>query len=140
MKRAFAGILAWTLLTSGCDSFSDDPELNFTYEESTHGVVVPPSVDAASLSRGEIVFVGQLNTPKPCYRLEADIDVADGRATLTVNARQTSTSNCETIVGRFLYQGSIRLLDAGNYQVLVRHKFDDSAWPLQEFTFSVLVR
>ena len=140
MKRSIAGILACTILASGCDAFSDDPELNFAYEESTHGVVVPSSVDAASLSRGEIVFVGQLNTPRPCYRLEADIDVSDGRATLTVDARQNQAPNCETIVGRFLYQGSIRLLDAGNYQVLIRHEFDQADWPAQEFTISVLVR
>jgi hypothetical protein len=140
MRRSFAVILAYTLGTSACDAFTDDPEMIFTFEESAHGQVVPASVDAASLSQGEIVFVGQLNTPRPCYRLVGDLDVADGRVTLTVDARQNQAQNCETIVGRFLYQGSIRRLDAGNYQVLVRHKFDDAAWPIQEFTFSVLVK
>ncbi len=133
-------LVCCVLGAAGCALFSDRAELIFTYDESAHGTVITPAVDVSALSGNEIVFVGQLNTPRPCYRLEGDLDVDGSQVTLTINARQTQSQNCETIVGRFIYQGSIRRLDAGTYQVLFRHVFDNAAFPTQEFEFSVTVR
>ena len=126
-----------TLAGPACDA---SPELAFRFEAGSHGTVITPSVDATSLSQSVIVFVGQLNTPRPCYRLTGDLDVQSGRVTLTVNARENLAPNCESIVGRFIYQGEVRRLDAGTYQVRFRHVFDKVDWPDQEYNFSIVVR
>jgi hypothetical protein len=127
-------------LNMSCGVIEPGTELSFDYVESAHGTVVTPSVDASSLSSREVVFVGQLNTPKPCYKLEGDVSVDGTQITLTVDARETSSATCEAIVGRFIYQGSIRRVGAGTYQLKFRHKFDKSDWPTQEFTIPVTVR
>jgi hypothetical protein len=120
-----------------CD---DSPELTFRFSEAGHGTVITPSVDATSLAQSVIVFVGQLNTPRPCYRLTGDLDVEGSEVTLTVNARENSAPNCESIVGRFTYEGEIRRLNAGTYQTRFRHVFDRPDWPDQQFDFSIVVR
>jgi hypothetical protein len=135
----------WLLVFSalaalGSGACADEPELIFNFSESTHGVVITPSVDVASVSQNQIAFVGQLNTPRPCYRLVADADVSDGQITLTVTSRQNQSQTCEQIVGQFLYEGGLNGLDAGTYQVRIRHRFDNADWPDQEFNLSVPVR
>ena len=126
-----------TLAGPACDA---SPELVFTFRDSGHGTVITPSADVTSLSRNVIVFVGQLNTPRPCYRLTGDLDVDGSQVTLTVNARQNSAPNCESMVGRFIYEGEIRRLDSGTYQVRFRHVFDIPDSAVQEFNFSITVR
>lgn len=130
-------LVGCTLAGPACDA---SPELVFRFDESSHGTVITPSVDATSLSQSVIVFVGQLNTPRPCYRLTGDLDVEGSQVTLTVTARENTAPNCESIVGRFIYQGEIRRLNAGTHQVRFRHVFDKADWPDQEYNFSITVR
>ena len=142
MKRHLIWLVVLFGLTPviGCGALDGGPELGFDYLESSHGTVVTPSIDAASLAASVIVFVGQLNTPKPCYRLVADLDVDGSQVTITVQARENQVATCEVILGRFIYEGDVRRLKPGTYQVKIIHRFDKADWPAQEFTSSVNVR
>jgi hypothetical protein len=132
-------LLAGLLLAGGCGFLSDPPELQeFLFIESTHGEAVDATVDAAGIGDG-IGFVGQLNTPTPCHRLRGEFDHTGSRLTLHVIARRT-TDSCEDILGNFRYEGAIRKLDFGTYQLRIVHSFEGSTWEPQEFNLPVTVR
>lgn len=123
---------------SGCGLFSDSTDLEFAYRESSPGQTVEASFDASAISSGQIVFVGQLNTPNPCYRLEGKLSENGRQLTLDISAERSGSTTCETIVGRFIYEGAIQNLSAGTYDVTVRHRYDQTGWPTKEFKVTSL--
>ena len=126
-------------VTAGCDFLEEGPELEqFEFQESTPGVTVQPSIDAADIG-ASIGLIGQLNTPSPCHRLRASLEQSGSQLTVRVVATPTG-SDCENIVGNFRYTGAIRNVSDGTYQLRVRHSFEGSSWESYEFNVSVTVR
>src|SRR5688500_3049362 len=119
--RRFFACLALAASLSGCGLFSDSLQLDFTYRESAHGQTVEPSFDASGITSGQIVFAGQLNTPNPCYRLVGTLDENGNDLTLEISAERSGSTTCETIVGRFIYEGAITNLSPGTYALTVQH-------------------
>lgn len=132
--------LALALALGGCSFFSDSVELQFAYRESAHGQTIEPSFDASTISPNEIVFAGQLNTPNPCYRLVSKLADAGNALTLDISAESTRASTCESIVGRFIYEGAIQNLSSGTYQLKVRHHYDQAGWAAKEFNVTLNVK
>jgi hypothetical protein len=110
----------------------------FEYGELTHGTEVSTSIDAQGFA-GEVVFVGQFNTPDPCHRINGRLDQRGSQLTLRLSAERTRTG-CADIVGAFRYAGAIRGLSAGTYQLKVVHEFPGSNWQRSELNTSVTIR
>jgi hypothetical protein len=128
------------LLAAGCSLFSDSIELDFEFAELADGQVVEPLFDPTTIAAGQIIFAGQLNTPVPCYRLVGNLNDRGSVLTLEIRATRSSSSDCGTIVGRFIYSGTIRNLNPGTYSLRVRHVYDVPDWPAKEFNFSLNVK
>ncbi|HEY0809760.1 MAG TPA: hypothetical protein VGD49_06335 [Longimicrobiales bacterium] len=129
-----------SILTAGCSLFSDSIELDFDFTEQTPGQVVEPLFDPSTISSGQIIFAGQLNTPVPCYRLISELDDRGNALTLEIRATRSTSAACGTEVGRFIYSGAIRNLNPGTYALRVRLIYDVSDWPPIEFNHSLNVR
>jgi hypothetical protein len=132
---AAAGILA-----SGCGGFLRQGVSleEFEYGELTHGTEVSTSVDAQGFF-SEVIFVGQFNTPDPCFRINGRVEHSSSQVTLRITADRTRTG-CENVLGAFRYAGAIRGLTAGTYQFRVVHEFPGTGWDRQELSTSVTVR
>jgi hypothetical protein len=139
-RRKLNMVLALAVLVGGCGLWSDSLELLFDYFESGSGQVIEPSFDPSTISAGQIIFAGQLNTPVPCYRLVSDLDDNGSQLSMDIRATRSATVGCDTIVGRFIYSGAIRNLNPGTYSLRVRHIYDLPNWPAEEFSFSLTVR
>jgi hypothetical protein len=142
MKRQIGPtfLLAATLLATGCGSFlRQGVSLDeFEYGELTHGTEISTSIDAQGFS-SEVIFVGQFNTPDPCFRITGRVEHSGSNVTLRLTADRTRTG-CENILGAFRYAGAIRGLSPGTYQFRIVHEFPGTGWERQELNTSVTVR
>src|SRR5688500_11655514 len=137
--RVLLAFAALPCLTAGCDFLEEGPELEqCQFQESTPGVTVQPSIDAADIGAA-IGLIGQLNTPSPCHRLRASLEQSGSQLTVHVVASSTG-SNCENVVGNFRYTCAIRNVSDGTYQLRVLHSFEGSSWEAYDFNVSVTVR
>jgi hypothetical protein len=128
------------LLATGCGAFLGQRVSleEFEYGELTHGTEVGTSIDMQGFS-SEIIFVGQFNTPDPCFRINARVEHSGSTVTLRLTADRTRTG-CENILGAFRYAGAIRGLSPGTYQVKIVHEFPGTGWERQELNTSATVR
>jgi hypothetical protein len=137
--RTISAAIAVAMLV-GCGSFLRQGISleEFEYGELTHGTEVSTSIDAQAFA-GEVVFVGQFNTPDPCFRINGRLDRSGSQLTLRLTAERTRTG-CAAVVGAFRYAGAIRGLSSGTYQLRVVHEFPGTDWQRTELNTSVTIR
>jgi hypothetical protein len=139
-QRLVLTMAAAMFLTAGCGAFlRQGAKLEeFEYGELTHGTEVTTGIDAHGFA-GEVIFVGQFNTPDPCFRTESRFAHSGSRLTLRLTAERTRTG-CADMLGAFRYTGAIRGLRPGTYQFRVVHEFPGTGWDPVEINTSVTVR
>jgi hypothetical protein len=127
-------------MLAGCGSFLRQGVSleEFEYGELTHGTEISTSIDAQGFA-GEVIFVGQFNTPDPCFRINGRVDHSGSQLTLRLTAERTRTG-CADMLGSFRYAGAIRNLTAGTYQLKVVHEFPGTSWDRTELNTSVTIR
>jgi len=141
MKLTRCAMLGITFgLLAGCDNFTDPDVLaEFSYTESSHGTAIEDHVEIVELGR-EVFLQGELNTPTPCYTLEADSKESGKNLTLTVTGRKRDVVCAQQILGGYRYQAVFRFNDTGTYNLKVINSFLPAERASKEFTFTVNVR
>lgn len=105
-RRAALAIAA-VLTAGGCDAVGPGETLGqFEWSELDDGPVNEFS-DFTVIGR-EIVLLGELNTPTPCYRLRADVAKTSSRITVRIDGTSTGSPNCGEETGSFRYSGLLR--------------------------------
>jgi hypothetical protein len=127
-------------VSAGCDIFTAPNALaEFAYNENNHGTAIEDIVEVVELGN-EFYLQGELNTPTPCYELEAENVKSGNRLTLTITGKRRNITCAQTILGGYRYQAVFRSLDAGTYNLKVIHSFPPAERATKEFNLVVNVR
>ena len=140
MRRLLPVALLFALACSSSTGPRGEPHVAFTAVDAVSPdapdwATSPPSV---RVSAGRIDVAGLIGTGNPCYDLRAETDRASHRVSLTVIARQRDVA-CIQVIARFAYLATIDGLDAGSYELVVAHAWEDSRGTRRE-TQQVLAR
>lgn len=147
MKPRSTYLLLFALLTGACSPvtgpegeiaqlMSDDSSVaNFS------AWIVRPGSDPIPDLRveggvAEVSIQGALSTPYPCYEIQGAVDQVGAQIHFTVTAER-KPGICITVVAAFAYQGALRELPPGSYQVRVTHSVDDHSLQVLETSVSV---
>jgi hypothetical protein len=123
--------LAALLLPLACSSSTEpgrdragDPRVNFVVSPARYS---PLSEGAAvHTSSGTIEVTGDIVTGDPCVDIRGGIDRVQRRVSITVTARRQNVS-CIQVVADFSYRATIEGLEAGQYDLVVAHAWEDPA-------------
>src|SRR5690606_3337522 len=86
-------ILAGSLASAGCDALGPEEKLGeFTWEELA-GAPITEQVEIVKVG-SEILFLGQLNTPTACYRIEPLFDDNGTSVTMHIRVLENIRTGC----------------------------------------------
>lgn len=126
VKLLLAMLLPLLLLVISCCGHLA-PELTF-HSLSGSCATVEESTANISLEDGKVLFYGSVNTPTPCYDLEAEVELLASSNTsyprvimvnITSHERQ---SECIQCTGDIPFSGEIGPLDTGEYDILILYE------------------
>lgn len=84
----------------------------------------------ASGQEGAITVRGKLDAPTPCQNVTGTLERSGETLTVHVDVRATGDV-CTQVIATFGYDGTIRDLAAGSYQVRVVHRYPGTGWGTQ---------
>ena len=85
---------------------------------------------------GQVSIRGALSTPDPCYDLEAYGEQSGAEIHFTINAVQRPGA-CIAVVATFAYEGVLRGVPPGSYQVRIAHSVNGHSTQVLDTTVSV---
>jgi hypothetical protein len=139
MRKTLIALSACLLATAGCDFVTDpEPLEEFGYQQAESGTEVTPGIDVAAFT-GEILLVGQLVAPNPCYELNPSFTESGKNLNLTVTARPRQ-SGCAAAPTGYIWSAAVRHLRADTYELRVTHAFRDNEVAPVVFNRTVTVR
>ncbi len=147
MKSRFVCLILLSVLTGACSSLAGpegDTALLMNHDSSvapfSAWLVRPGSKPVPDLrvegGVREISIQGSIGTPYPCYDVQGYVEQAGAKIHFTVSAVRQPVF-CIAVVATFAYQGALRALPPGSYQVRVTHSVDDHSSQVLQTSVSV---
>lgn len=120
------GVVLLLFSVHGCSKLTEPRLLtDFQWGE----VEVPEDVVegvSTQVALGNLIILGQFQTPRRCYNLSADFDRSGKNLTVRVKARRNNSPTCDDTLGGFRYTASMTNLKFGTYQLKVIHDITDA--------------
>lgn len=111
------------------------PEVEFTVV----GAVETQGSDTVSVQAtapGEVILVGRISTPTPCYQLESELRGSGDDLTLEIAARALPRI-CPQVLAAYEYRARLYRLGVGNYRMTVVHAYPESGWEGRSYEIRV---